>query len=44
LTFFSWIFHSFTVLSFVESSICELLHGLHQRILLIFSSISSDLR
>lgn len=37
-------FHSLTVLSFVDRSMRVLFELRHQRTLLIFSSISSDLR
>mmetsp|Transcript_25851 Transcript_25851/g.62797 ORF Transcript_25851/g.62797 Transcript_25851/m.62797 type:complete len:225 (-) Transcript_25851:333-1007(-) len=43
-TFFSNTFHSFTVLSLVVSRKRAAFWRLHQRILLIFSSISSDFR
>jgi len=42
LIFLSKTFHSLIVLSLVDSRNSALLLGLHHRILLIFSSISSD--
>ena len=41
---FSWTFHSLIVLSFVESRKSGPVRARHHRILLIRSSISSDLR